>query len=90
MRNILLHRRADRSLSRIPNNRATQIISSLEEVAALPDVLTHSAVKALSGQLNGKYRLRVGSYRIVFELRDDEQIEILFVNFIGPRGDAYR
>ena len=89
MREIALHRKADKSLDRIPEQRRDQIFMSIEEVARLDDVLEHVNVKKLSGNLSEQYRLRVGSYRVVFELRENGEIEILFINFIGTRGDAY-
>jgi len=64
-------------------------VRALDEVAALPDVSTHQNVKPLSGNLAGQYRLRIGSYRAVFELREEGEVEVLFVDFIGSRGDAY-
>ena len=42
-------------------------------------------VKKLAGQA-GKYRLRVGSYRILFTLEKD----LIFVHLVTDRKDAYR
>lgn len=42
-------------------------------------------VKKLAGQA-GKYRLRVGSYRILFTLEKD----LIFVHLVKDRKDAYR
>ena len=36
----------------------------------------------------GYYRLRIGGYRAIFERCD--QIEILIVERVGPRGDVYK
>ncbi len=89
MREIGLHRRADRALDRIPAQRRNKIFEAIEELATLADVLSHRNVKRLSGNLAGKYRLRVGAYRIVFELQDSGEVKVLFIHFIGVRGDAY-
>lgn len=43
-------------------------------------------VKKLQGN-TGNYRLRVGSYRIIFA-KDDEKFVILVVEIL-PRGEAY-
>lgn len=44
-------------------------------------------LKALTGELKGDYRLRVGKWRIL--LTPDKKSEILFVYAILPRGDVY-
>ena len=49
--------------------------------------LEHSQVKALTGDLKGFYRLRVGKYRVIFAVLEKERI-IAVVN-IFPRGKAY-
>ena len=43
---------------------------------------------ALQGNLSGKWRYRVGKYRIVTEINDDEVI-VLVVD-IGKRNDIYK
>lgn len=43
-------------------------------------------VKRLQGNTDD-YRLRVGSYRVVFN-KDDDDLIILIIE-IGPRGDVY-
>ena len=45
-------------------------------------------VKSLSGKYFGLLRLRVGDYRVIFQVRGDEFV-ILVVQII-KRGDAYR
>lgn len=88
MRRIILHRRATRYLRRMPRERQTQMVAALEEVAGLDDISTHPGIRKLTGQ-DGWYRLRVGVYRAILQPREDGQVEVLFVDYIGPRGDAY-
>jgi len=45
----------------------------------------HGDVKKLAGQ-EGKYRLRVGSFRVLFTLEKD----LIFVHVVKDRKDAYR
>ena len=45
-------------------------------------------VKSLSGKYNGLLRMRVGDYRIIFQIRGDAFV-ILVVQIV-KRGDAYR
>lgn len=44
--------------------------------------------KALTGQLKGLWRYRVGEYRIIAEIKDEEVL-ILVVD-VGHRSDVYR
>ena len=44
--------------------------------------------KALKGNLNGRWRYRVGDYRIISEIHDDKVV-ILVVD-VDKRNDAYK
>ncbi|MBE3143480.1 MAG: type II toxin-antitoxin system RelE/ParE family toxin [Planctomycetes bacterium] len=59
----------------------------VQQLAALENPLRHKDVRVLEGKLRGFYRLRVGEYRVVFEMESSEaRISVLFVE---PRGKAY-
>jgi mRNA interferase RelE/StbE len=45
------------------------------------------SIKALTGELKGDFRLRVGNWRVLFT--PDEKDKILLVYTILPRGKAY-
>lgn len=47
-------------------------------------------IKPLQGYHDGRCRLRVGGYRIVYKFGVDGQVEILYIINIGPRGDIYK
>jgi mRNA interferase RelE/StbE len=47
----------------------------------------HPHVRPLTGKLKGDYRLRVGSWRILFT--PEKEKKILYIFAILPRGDAY-
>lgn len=64
------------------------MVAALDEVAALDDISAHSGIRKLINQ-DGWYRLRVGAYRAILQPREEGEIEVLFVDYIGPRGDAY-
>ena len=69
-------------------DRKTQIrlLQAIEELAKFPPT---GDLKPLEG-IKGKYRLRVGSYRIIFSYGKDGEIIILLIEDIGPRGDIYK
>ena len=47
-------------------------------------------IKPLSGYSDGRMRLRVGGWRVIFRFDREGEIEILFVLDIGNRGDIYK
>ncbi len=88
MRRILLHRRAVKYLRCMPRERQQQVVQALEEVATLQNVAAHPNIKPLAGVFEGWFRLRTGVYRSILQPRRAEEEEILYVDYIGPRGDA--
>ena len=75
-----------KSLAKCPAKIRVSIQKAMNEIAENPD--DHTAdVKSLTGATD-YYRLRVGGYRAIFERRD--QIRILIIERIGPRGNVYK
>ena len=72
-----------KALRRMPRNNADLIKLKVREVAADPTAARN--VKKLKGRPG--YRLRVGDWRVIFTLDNDELV--LIVIEIGPRGDVY-
>ncbi|MDX9715581.1 MAG: type II toxin-antitoxin system RelE/ParE family toxin [Dissulfurispiraceae bacterium] len=79
---------AEKYYKRLDSILKTRIKKELLELSALEHPLTHQAVKPLTGELRGFYRLRIGSYRIVFSLIVEDQ-KIAVIN-LAPRGEAYK
>jgi len=74
-------------LRMLDKQAAKRIIDFMDQrVAALEDPPDNG--KALTGPLGGFWRYRVGDYRIICDIHDDELI-ILVVK-IGNRRDVYR
>lgn len=44
-------------------------------------------IKTMEGYNDGRKRLRVGSWRIIYRYENEETVEIIFVIDIGNRGD---
>ena len=83
MKHRLLYKpAAQRALGRMDRSEAERIIRSLEAFATtgLGDV------KALKGALKGRYRLRVGKWRVFFGL---DQPGSIVLSDIDNRGQAY-
>lgn len=47
-------------------------------------------IKIMQGYSDGRKRLRIGKYRVVYRYKQDEKIEILCIMAIDTRGDVYK
>lgn len=47
-------------------------------------------IKALQGYTDGRKRLRVGKYRIIYNYGSDGIIEVLYIINVDSRGDIYK
>lgn len=68
----------DRQVARRLLRRIRWLATNVEDVR--PD--------ALSGDLAGFYKLRVGDYRVVYEILHSEQV--IVVHLVGHRREIYR
>ena len=59
-----------------------------ERINWLAENLDQVNPEALSGDLAGFYKLRVGDYRVVYEILSDERI--IVIHSIGHRSQVYR
>lgn len=92
MHEVKYHKRAIKSLKRLPEKRANQIFDAIDDLALLPDPSESAHVKMMKGNWKGTWRLHVGEYRAIFELRDSgrgDEIYLLYVSHAGHRGDVY-
>lgn len=74
-------------LSRIDRPQQRIIKEKLLILAEDPEALKNN-IKRLSGDVEDLFRLRVGSYRVIF--RKDEKDLIILVVRIGHRKDVYQ
>ncbi len=82
MLTIKIGRDASKALNRMPANLADLIEQKIEQLAQDPPSLRNN-VKRLVGTKES--RLRVGDWRVIFEIENDTLIVIK----IAPRGRAY-
>jgi mRNA interferase RelE/StbE len=75
---------AEKALSRIPNPIRRRIVTALEGLAR--DPRPAGCIK-LTGASDA-YRIRVGDYRIVYQIED--RVLIVYVVRIAHRRDVYR
>jgi mRNA interferase RelE/StbE len=74
---------AAKQLARVDVGTRRALIEQIDRLATEPYVGT-----ALKGELDGLRRVRVGAYRIVFEVRNHELL--VLVVCVGHRGSMYR
>ena len=72
-------------LQRIPSNIAKTIVRKINQLAE-NSYAPNNNVARLTGELG--YRLRVGDWRVLYEIHDDALI--IEIVKIGPRGGVYR
>lgn len=77
---------AKKFLKRLDKPTATRIIHAVEIISKSPN--NHPNVKKLKGYEGDIFRLRVGGFRILYEIIDDKLI--IFIFRIGARGDVYK
>ena len=85
---VRLSSTAEKHYTRLATQTRERIKNELEGLSNLKNPLEHQAVKRLTGDLKGFFRLRIGKYRIVFAILEETQT-IAVVN-IAPRGDVYK
>jgi mRNA interferase RelE/StbE len=84
MYRIVTTRLFDKNLARLPLNWQKRIVTKVVEVAANPYAPNNNLTK-LRG-IDG-YRLRVGDWRVIYELEDDRLV--MLVVDVGSRGGIY-
>ena len=74
----------DKSIARLPRNWQKRIVAKIKEVAMDPHVPNNNLTR-LQGR--DAYRLRVGDWRVIYELHDDRLVMLILE--VGPRGGIY-
>lgn len=80
---ILVRRSVYKDTERVPKKDLQRIVEAISGLAVEPRPPQSQKLSA-----DEKYRLRCGSYRIIYEIRDTELV--IFVVRIRDRKDAYR
>ena len=85
MYRIVFTKQADKALRKMPRNIALQIRKRLDRIASDP-YAKHPNVTRLQNRPG--YRLRVGDWRVIYEILEDELV--ILVLRIASRGEVYR
>lgn len=85
MYRILILDAATRGLARLAKPVSRRIVERIHWLAGNLDTIR---LEALTGDLAGLYKLRVGDYRVIYEILQDEQT--IVIHMAGHRRDIYR
>lgn len=77
---------AVKALRQMDEKTRSRMLAAIEGLTLTPPV---GDIKPLIG-VSGKFRLRVGKYRVIYSYGEDGGIIILYVEDIGSRGDIYK
>lgn len=81
---IILKREAAKYLAGLDKPTRSRILAALNRLTKEPP---EGDIAVMHG-MNGFFRLRIGNYRAIF--RVDEQEKSIYIRVIGPRGDVYK
>lgn len=79
--------------------RAAKYIESLDKptkqrikagIEGLTENPPKGDIKIMQGYTDGRRRLRIGKYRVIYNYKQDEKIEIIYVMNVDTRGDIYK
>ena len=76
---------AARDLARLDRRAIRRIVRRIQWLGANLEAIR---LEALSGDLAGLYKLRVGDYRVIYEILREERTILIYA--IGHRRDIYR
>jgi mRNA interferase RelE/StbE len=82
---IRFDKASQRQLRKLDRETARRIVDYLEDLSGLEDV--RSRGKALTGNLAGLWRYRVGDYRLICDIHSREVT--VYVVEVGHRKDIY-
>ena len=85
MYRVRILKAATRDLAKLDKPTGRRIV---ERINWLAENVDNIKLEALSGDLAEFYKLRVGNYRVIYEIFQDEQI--ILIHQIGHRREIYR
>ena len=83
MYSVIVSKSAKKTLSKLPNEVVKKILDALDDLVEEPRPMGYIQLKGRGG-----YRIRVGNYRVIYDINDDELL-ILVVE-IGNRKEIYK
>ncbi len=82
---IIFHRKAEKFYQKVDKKTIQKFNEAIDNLQSNP--FFGRDIKKLRGKLKGKYRLRVGNLRIVYQVEKEENL--ILIEAIGQRGGIY-
>ena len=80
---IVLHKTVSKKFDKLSRTDKKRISKAIESIAIDPYI-----GKPLHGELKGSRRVRIGDFRIIYDI--DEPASVVIIHAIGSRGDVYK
>ncbi len=74
-------------LAKLDKKSVTRIREAISGLTITPPI---GDIKTMQGYTDGRKRLRIGSWRIIYKQVSKDVVEIIYVIDIGNRGDIYK
>ena len=74
-------------LNKLDRKSVMRIRAAIQDLTLTPP---KGDIKVMQGYSDDRKRLRVGSWRIIYRVGVENEIDILFIIDIGNRGDIYK
>ncbi len=78
-------RRVEKEISDLPHPVIQRVVQAIRELAEDPHP---RGARKLAGEMRGAWRIRVGDYRIFYDVNDDDRVVIVLA--VLHRREAYR
>lgn len=85
---VIYTQKAISNLKQLDNNLAKKIINKIAYYCSQENFIKHT--KKLSNFSTPTYRFRIGNYRAIFEIGQNNEIQILYILSIGHRKEVYK
>ena len=74
-------------LAKLDKKSVSRIRSGIEGLTHTPP---EGDITEMKGYSDGRKRLRVGSFRVIYRIDTSGKIDVLYILSIGNRGDIYK
>jgi len=81
----LASRRVEKAIADLPATARERVLKAIQDLREEP---RPGGVKKLGGKLSGSWRIRVGAYRILYDIHDADKVVV--ITDVGLRRDVYR
>jgi mRNA interferase RelE/StbE len=83
---IRYSKQATKAIKKLPKDVAGLVKTAIEGLTETPP---KGDIKTMQGYSDGRKRLRVGKYRVIYQYLDDGEIYVWIID-VGSRGDIYK